>query len=318
MGALVPLERADLPGLAPTLGARYQLAFSYKIITRNRTGQEHIRPFVFADAVAPGTVVFLRGRYLLVERVEQERVYAGPARYRLTLRHPDGHREEGAFRRFRADAPAVGHQFTTLENGAPISWAVLEQYLAHDAGGDPFLHSIAERDYAEAESLPDHELEHTLERDHDDDTAAAAATLSRATEAGLAIELVGLEAGQAPDWEEASLYLESLILEELEDDLIEQCGVHPGRDRQETWLDIVKRRLRNDLDSFRTEVEGLHDEIEEWVFRGARIFATVGRFDDDVNPSSGFGWMCRLVDSGVLLAAGFYRARKPLIPIEET
>ena len=76
MGALVPLERADLPGLAPTLGARYQLAFSYKIITRNRTGQEHIRPFVFADAVAPGTVVFLRGRYLLVERVEQERVYA--------------------------------------------------------------------------------------------------------------------------------------------------------------------------------------------------------------------------------------------------
>ena len=43
-----------------------------------------------------------------------------------------------------------------------------------------------------------------------------------------------------------------------------------------------------------------------------------GRFDDDVNPSSGFGWMCRLVDSGVLLAAGFYRARKPLIPIEET
>jgi len=294
------------------------LAFSYKIITRNRTGQEHVRPFTSADALAPGTVVLLGGRYSLVERVEQERVYAGPARYRLTLRHPNGRREEGAFRRFRADAPAVGHQFTTLENGAPISWAVLEQYLARDEGGDPFLESIAERDYAEAESLPDHELEHALERENDDDTAAAAATLSRAAEAGLAIELVGLEAGQAPDWEEASSYLESLILEELEDDLIEQCGVNPGRDRQETWLDIVKRRLRNDLHSFRTEVEGLHDEIEEWVFRGARIFATVGRFDDDLNPSSGFGWMCRLVDSGVLLSAGFYRARKPLIPIEET
>jgi hypothetical protein len=28
--------------------------------------------------------------------------------------------------------------------------------------------------------------------------------------------------------------------------------------------------------------------------------------------------MCRLVDSGVLLTAGFYRVRKPLIPIEET
>jgi hypothetical protein len=294
------------------------LAFSYEIITRNRTGQEHVRPFTSADALAPGTVVLLAGRYWLAERVEQERVYAGPARYRLTLRHPDGRREEGAFRRFRADAPAVGHQFTTLANGAPISWAVLEQSLAHDAGGDPFLESIAERDYAEAESLPDHELEHALERDQSDDTAAAAATLSRAAEAGLAIELVALEAGAAPDWEEASSYLESLILEELEDDLIEQCGVNPGRDRQEIWLDIVKRRLRNDLDSFRTDIESLHDEIEEWVFHDARIFAAVGRFDDDLNPSSGFGWMCRLVDSGVLLAAGFYRARKPLIPIEET
>lgn len=294
------------------------MAFSYTIITRNRIGQEHVRPFTSADALAPGTVVLLEGRYSLVERVEQERVYAGPARYRLTLRHPDGRTEEGAFRRFRADAPAVGHQFTTLENGTPASWAVVEQYVAHDAGGDPFVECLAERDYAEAESLPDHELEHALERDNDDDTAAAAAMLARAAGAGLAVELVGLEAGQAPDWEEAKSYLESLILEELEDDLIEQCGVNPGRDRQETWLDIVKRRLRNDLQSFRAEVEGLHDEIEEWVFRRARIFATVGRFDDDVNPSSGFGWMCRLVDSGVLLAAGFYRARKPLIPIDET
>ena len=286
----------------------------YKVVTHDRAGQEHVRPFTSADALAPGTVILLAGRYSPVERVDQERVYAAPARYRLTLRHPDGRTEDGALRRFRADAPAVGHQFTTLDNGAPISWAVVEQYLAHDGGGDPFLESIAERDYAEAESLPDHELEHALERDNDDDTAAAAAMLSRAADAGLAIELVGLEAGQAPDWEEANSYLESLILEELEDDLIEQCGVKPGRDRQETWLDIVKRRLRNDLDSFRTDTEGLHDEIEMWVFRGARIFATVGRFDDDLNPSSGFGWMCRLVDSSVLLAAGFFRVRKPLVP----
>jgi hypothetical protein len=38
-------------------------------------------------------------------------------------------------------------------------------------------------------------------------------------------------------------------------------------------------------------------------------------FDDDSNPSSGYGWMCRLVDAGVLQAAGFYRARKPLLPL---
>jgi hypothetical protein len=32
------------------------------------------------------------------------------------------------------------------------------------------------------------------------------------------------------------------------------------------------------------------------------------RFDDDSNPRSGFGWMCSLVDAGVLQAAAF-RAR---------
>ena len=42
---------------------------------------------------------------------------------------------------------------------------------------------------------------------------------------------------------------------------------------------------------------------------------TVGSFDDDSNPSNGYGWMCRLVDAGVLQAAGFYRARKPLLPL---
>jgi hypothetical protein len=77
----------------------------------------------------------------------------------------------------------------------------------------------------------------------------------------------------------------------------------------------VKRRLRDDLDSFRTDTEGLHDEIEEWDFRGSRIFAAIGSFDDDSNPSNGYGWMCRLVDAGVLQAAGFYRARKPLLPL---
>jgi hypothetical protein len=37
-----------------------------------------------------------------------------------------------------------------------------------------------------------------------------------------------------------------LILQELEDDLIEQCGVDTGCDRQAQWLGAVKRRLRID------------------------------------------------------------------------
>jgi hypothetical protein len=288
---------------------------SYTLVTHDRTAREHARPYTSQDPLEPGSVVLLGGRYWLVERVDDGTVHARPARYRLTLRHPDGREEAGAFRRFRADAPTVGHQLATFENGEPVSWAVVEQRLGRDDAGEPFLESIAERDdHGEVESLPDHQLEHALEQDQDDGVAAAAA-LARATRKGLAVELVALEAGQAPDWQEASRYLESLILEELEDDLIEQCGVDARHDPQERWLDTVKRRLRDDLDSFRTDPEGLHDEIEEWDFRGSKIFAAVGSFDDDSNPSSGYGWMCRLVDAGVLQAAGFYRARKPLLPL---
>jgi hypothetical protein len=288
------------------------LSVSYEIVTRDRSGREHVRPYQSEDALAPGSVVLLRGRYWLLEAVDRSRGHAQPARYRLTLRHPNGHQEPGAFRRFRADAPTVGHQLTTLEDGAPISWTVIEQRLARDDAGEPFLESIAERDYTETESLPDHQLEHALEQERDEPSAADT-VLARATAPGLAIELVGLEGGRAPDWDEATRYLDSLILEELEDDLLEQCGVDPRRDPQRTWLDKAKRRLHDDLNSFRADIERDHDQIEEWDFRGGRIFAALGSFDDDANPASGYGWMCRLVDAGVLQAAGFYRVRKPLL-----
>jgi hypothetical protein len=288
------------------------VAVSYEIVTHDRTGRERVHPYTGEDALAPGSVVRIGGRYWLVERVEQARVQTQPARYRLTLRHPGGGQEAGALRRFRADAPAPGHQLTTLADGAPISWVVVEQRLAYDAAGEPFLESIAERDYAEAESLPDHQLEHALDQERDD-TDAAAEVVVRAHAAGLAIELVGLEAGQAADWDEATRYLDSLILEEIEDDLLEQCGVDTHHDPQETWLGTVKKRLRDDLDSFRAGVEDGHDEIEAWEFRGGRTYAAVGRFDDDSNPSRGYGWMCRLVDAGVLQAAGFKRVRMPLL-----
>jgi hypothetical protein len=285
------------------------VAASYEIVTRNRAGHEHTRRYTSQEPLAPGSIVPLGGRFWLVERVEEPRVYARPARYRLTLRHPDGREEAGSFRRFRPDAPRVGHQLATLEDGAPISWQVVDERLAFDEEGAPFLASVAERDYAEAESLPDHQLEHALDRDEEDDAAAASA-LARAEAAGLAIELVALEAGQAPDWDEAERFLDALIIEEVEDDLLELCGVDPRSDPQDTWIDIVKERLRADLQSFRDDIEGDHDEIEEWDFRGAGIFAAVGRIDDESNPLSGYGWMCRLVDAGALGSAGFQRVRK--------
>ncbi|SRR5579884_4476888 len=286
---------------------------SYEIVTRDRAGRERVHRYRSDDRLEPGSVVVLADRHWLVERVEDSRVEAAPARYRLTLRHPNGREEQGAFRRFRPGAPRFGHQLTTLENGVPISWAVVDQRLARDDAGEPFLELLAERDYAEAESLPEHELEHALEPD-DEEADAAAAVLARAEAAGQAVELVALEPGWAPDWDEAARLIDSLILEEVGDDLLELCGVDPDRDPRETWLTTVKERLAADLASFRADVEGDHDQIEEWSFRGGRILAAVGRLDDESNPVGGYGWMCRLVDAGALGAAGFRRVRKTLLP----
>jgi hypothetical protein len=287
------------------------MAASYDIVMRDRRGRERTRRYASEDELKRGSVVLIGGRYWLVERVEEPRVFARLGRYRLTLRHPDGHEETGSFRRLGPAAPRIGHQLTTVEDDALTSWQVVDERLALDAHDEPFLELIAERDYAEAESPPDHQLEHALERNAED--ASAGAALTAAKTAGVAIELVALDAGQAPDWDEAERFLDALILDEVEDDLIEMCGVDPDRDPQDTWLDTVKERLRDDLRSFRTDVEGDHDQIEEWDFRGGRIFAAVGRVDEESDPLSGYGWMCRLVDAEALGAAGFQRVRKALL-----
>jgi hypothetical protein len=287
---------------------------AYRLVTHDRSGREHPHSYTTEDSLTPGSVVLLLDRYWLVGTVDDDLAQAWPARYRLTLRHPDGHEETGVLRRFRADAPAVGHQLTTFEDGAPIAWQVIEQRLARDDNGDLYLESFAERDYTELESLPDHQLEHALEQDRED-TGAASTALAQAASEGRAVELVALEAGAVPDWVEAICFIDSLVLDEVGDELIEQCGIDTGHVLHKHWLDRVKRRLNDDLDSFRADIEGPHKEIEEWDFHGSRIFAAIGDFDDDSNPSSGYGWTCRLVDASVLAAAGFYRARKPLLPL---
>ena len=279
------------------------MASTYEVVTVNRAGREHRRPYTAEGELAPGSVVRLDGRDWLVETVEDGRVLAKPARYRLTLRHPDGHEEVGAMRRYRADAPRVGHMFATGQ----VSWQVVDERLERDGEG-PYLQLLAERDFGEVEGLPNHELEHAEARDELPEPAQA--TFARAEDAGLEVELVALEPGEAPDWAEAEAYIDALILEEIEDDLLEQCGVDPNNDRRESWLDKVKERLRTDLERFRSDVEGDHDEIEEWDFRDGRIFASVGSYEDESNPDSGHGWLCRLADVGALAAAGFQRVRK--------
>jgi hypothetical protein len=289
------------------------MAVRYEVVTSARTGKERVHAYTSEDALGPGDILRLQGRDRLVVSVEEgepARAIAKPARYRLRLHHPDGREELGAFRRYRPDGPRLGHAFTTIEDGGWVSWEVVDEALAFDEEGEPFLDLVAERDYSELEELPNHELEHALARREAEVPDAALETIARAQTAGLAVELVALDPGEEPDWEAARSYVDALILDEIEDDLIELCGVDPDRDPRDGWLRQVKERLQSDLTNLRADIEGDHEEIEEWEFQDGRIFASVGSIDDESNPDSGHGWMARLVDVSALTAAGFARVRK--------
>jgi hypothetical protein len=293
---------------------------TYELVTVARDGKQRVATYASEEPLKPGDVIRFKGRDWLVERIEDgdpQRLITKPARYRLRLVHPDGREELASFRRYRPDGPRLGHAFTTLEDRQPISWQVIDEQLAYDDDNEPYLDLVAERDYTEAEAdLPDHELEHVLAGREAAFPEGAVATLRAAEQAGLSVELVALEAGEAPDWEAAERYINALILEEIEDDLFELCGVDPDKDPRETWLATVKERLHSDRQSFREDIEGDHDEIEEWEFRDGRVFASVGREEDEADPLKGHGWMCRLLDASALGAAGFERVRKAEITPE--
>ena len=294
--------------------------YDYEVSHRNRLGHERVHRFTSDEPLARGSVVLLEdGRHWLIEEIEEAadadspaRAIAKPARYRLVLRHPDERREVGALRRHRPGSPRLGHAFTTTENGATTSWAVVDERLARDEAGEPFLELVAERDFAESEGdVPDHELEHTLARRAEDELPESVSALfDRAARMGQSVELVALEPGEAPEWDAAGRFVDALVIDEIADDLLEQCGVDPDGDPREQWLPKVQERLREDLRLFRRDVEGDHDQIEEWDFRGGRVFAATGRRGDESDPASGYGWMCRLVDADALGAGGFVRVRK--------
>jgi hypothetical protein len=284
---------------------------TYEVATVNRAGIRRAHEYTTEVELEPGSVLRLDGRFWLLHRVEGGSAEGAPARYRIRLRHADGREETGAFRRFRPDAPRLGHAFTTIEDGVPESWEIAGEQLTYDEQGEPYLDLRAERDFAEAaEEPPDHELEHALARSQETLPPEATATFERAQTMGLAVELVALEPGEPPDWEEAQRYLDALIFEEIEDDLFELCGVDTDRAPRESWLDTVKARLREDLSRFAADVVGDHVELEEWEFLDGRVFASVGTTEDEADPDKGHGWMCRLLDAGVLGAGGFTRVRK--------
>ena len=167
------------------------MSVTYELVTRSPAARERIRQYASEEPLSQGEVLQLGGRFWLVESIDPPdgesdvpRATAKPARYRLRLRHPDEREELGALRRFRVGSPRLGHALTTLEAGQPISWQVVEEQLARADDGEPFLDLIAERDYAEAEGeLPDHELEHALERERDEGLPSDAETaIARAVE----------------------------------------------------------------------------------------------------------------------------------------
>ena len=291
------------------------MALTYEVVMPTRTGGERTHEYASTDALSPGNVIVVGDRHWLIDRIEPgaangaERAYATAARYRFRLRHPDGREELGAFRRFRPGGPGLGHAFTIFEDGQPTIWSVVDEQLAHDENGQPYLDLAAERDFGEAdEPPPDHELEHALATEDWTLSDEATAFLARATEAGLSVELVALEPGEVADWDEAARYIDTLTLEEIGDDVLELCGA--DRAPREQQLAIVADRLRSDLERFRADADGPHDQIEVWDFRGGRIVAAVGNVDDESDPDSPYGWLCRLVDSGVTIAARLHRVRK--------
>ena len=289
------------------------MAFEYQLVHVNRLGHELTHPYSSETELTEGDVLRVEGRDWLVDGVEANRARLEPARYRLILRHPDGHTEAGAFRRYRPDAPQDRAHLQHDRRRRPVSWQVADQRFRRDEQGKPYLELTAERDYSEAEDAPDlpgHELEHAVTPDE------AVETLSRAEASGELVELVALEPGEAPDWAEAERYIDALIIDEIEDDLLVLCGVDPENDPRDGWIDTVKARLREDLRRFREDIESDHDQIEEWDFRDGRIFASIGSFDDQANPDSGHGWLSRLVDAGPLYAAGFSRVRQAQLLVD--
>jgi hypothetical protein len=293
------------------------MAIHYEITVVHPGGRRHAKPYASERPLSPGDAIVIEGRDWLIESVDETQdgddprhAVAKPARYRLRLRYPDGHEEFGAFRRFRPDRPRLGHAFTTIDDGRPISWEVVDEQLAFDDQGEPFLDLVAERDYSEYEQLPDHELEHAMARQGAGLPAGAVATLAQAQQSGLQVELAALEPGEEPDWDEAGRYIDALILAEVEDDLLEMSGVDTRQPRHDTWLDTVKQRLVSDLTQLREAIEIGNGSIEVWEFRDGRIFASVGTTDDEFDPDHPHGWMCRLLDSSTLGAAGFERVRK--------
>src|SRR4029077_5858928 len=111
------IARACHPARACRAGASCRrmgrrMSVTYELVTRSPGGKDRAQEYASGDSLSPGDALQLRGRFWLVESVDEPdgesgltRAIAKPARYRLHLRHPDEREELGAVRRFRPGSP---------------------------------------------------------------------------------------------------------------------------------------------------------------------------------------------------------------------
>ena len=201
-------------------------------------------------------------------------------------------------RRMRPDGPRLGHSFTTIEDGAPVSWSVIDEEFAHDEQGEPFLDLVAERDYGEAEGdLPDHELEHALTARSDEVPDAARERIDEATRLGFAIESSRSSRTRLPDWEEARRYIETLSLDTIADDLLELCGVDTEELAKGHGSKPSSRASATTSSSFSADVKGTTTRSRSGISTTAASSPRVGSVADESDPDRGHGWLCRLLDA---------------------
>ena len=292
--------------------------FHYLVVTRRRTGKERMHEFASEAQLEPGDVLRLDGRYWLVASIEAgqdapARAVAVPARYRLRLRHPDGREELGGLAPLPArSSPGSAIRSRLSKTGSPSLGRSSIKQLEQDEQGEPYLGFIAERDFAEVEALPSHSAR-AHARPQPGGTSfppSAQAAFERAEQTGLSIKSSHSSPARSLIGRQPSASSRCSCSRRSRTTCSSFAGSTRTRIPRGTWLETVKSRLRSDLAQFRADVERDEDQIEQWSFRDGRMFASIGSPDDEADPLSGHGWMCRLVDAGVLTAAGFERVRK--------
>ena len=184
---------------------------TYEVVTSISREKERVRRYSSDDPLAPGERAPDGWPLLARSRASKgrearpglPRVLAKPARYRLRLRHPDGHEELGAMRRLRSGSPDgwVTHSRRSRKDSRSAGrWSTSS--LSATSAASRFSTYVAERDYAEAEGSSPTMSSSTRStvRRRGGCRRTPTRRSQRLPREGLDVELVALDPGEEPDW----------------------------------------------------------------------------------------------------------------------